>query len=157
MHIEPSSIEALQPVPYYDRHMSHMQLTSERVRVTLYGCDNDMASDFLDLVISYSRDTDVIGMMNPMPAIRDDKRPWPEGMVIAQKKVIDFHVSYVQRRINDLARQMILQAQATVVTTAGVAFASGGEAGFAADAVVVQTSVSGLAGEAIVVADGVIA
>ena len=114
VHHEPEGISALQALPSFGPTMTHYQLTAERVRVTLYGCNNNMASDFLDLVISYSRDTDIIGMMGA-PTIRDGKRPWPEGMVLVQQKFIDFEVSYIQTRINDLARQLILDAQATVI------------------------------------------
>lgn len=115
VHIEPSRTEALQTTamwltPTYD----HYQLTREAVRVTLYGCNNDMAADFLDLALQYSLDTDAFGLMN-MPTIRDGKKTWSDGMVIGQEKVIDFEVSYVQTRINDVARQLITEAIATIL------------------------------------------
>jgi hypothetical protein len=115
VHIEPAETRALQAAPWFDIFTSsHFQLSSERVRVTLYGCDNDTAQDWVDLVAQYSLDYDVLGVMN-MPIVRDEKRIWDDGMVLAQKKTVEFDVSYVQTRINDIAAQMILRAQANVI------------------------------------------
>jgi hypothetical protein len=106
---------ALQAMPTFDRYTStHRQLTQERVTVTLYGCNNDMALDFMDLVERYSVDYDVMGIMN-MPTVRDDKRPWPPGMLLAQRKTIEFEVSYIQTRVNNIARQLINEARARVI------------------------------------------
>jgi hypothetical protein len=116
VHVEPGDTRALQPLPHFDVRTSHYQLTSERVRVTLFGANNAMAADFLDLVNRYSLDTDVIGMMGATTTVRDEKRPWPPGMVLEQRKSIEFEISYYQTRINDIARQMILDAQAAVIT-----------------------------------------
>jgi hypothetical protein len=115
VHIEPSRIEALQSTAMWlTPTYSHYQLTRESVRVTLYGCNNDQAADFLDLVEQYSLDTNAFGLMN-MPTIRDGKKTWPAGMVLAQQKTIDFEVSYVQTRVSDIARQLILEAIARVL------------------------------------------
>lgn len=115
VHIEPDTTMALQTAPWLDRNSSHYQLTSEDVRITLYGCNNNQAEDLLDLIERYSYDWNVIGIMN-MPTVRDGKRPSAGTMTIAQQKFIDVKVSYVQTRINDLARQMILEACLTVLT-----------------------------------------
>ena len=116
VHIEPSRIEAMQDTAMWTTPtFDHFQLTRESVRVTLYGCNNNAAADFLDLVEQFSIDTDSFGILN-MPTIRDGKKPWTEGMLIAQQKFIDFEVSYVQTRINNVARQLITSAFATVYT-----------------------------------------
>lgn len=127
VHIDPDGIRALQAVPLLLPinlggtppviGTRHTQLSAERVRVTLYGANNNMAQDFLDTVLRYSLDTDVIGLMN-MPIVRDGKSTWPEGMIIAQQKFIDFEVSYIQTRTIAVAQQMILSAQTTVSTFA---------------------------------------
>lgn len=117
VHIEPTTTRALQSAPQHGRYTwSQWQSAQESVRVTLYGCDNNAARDFLDLVLDYSYQYGVIGMMN-MPIVRDEKRPWAEGMTLAQKKTLEFEVSYTQTRISTIARQLILSAQATVQTT----------------------------------------
>lgn len=108
--------------PVFDGHgfpvtvpgTSHTQLATDFVRVTLYGADNPSALAFLDLVNRYSVDQDIIGMMS-IPTVRDDKRTWPEGMIIAQMKHLDFQVSYVQSAVYYLAQQLIHEAQATVI------------------------------------------
>jgi len=109
VHIEPGETRAIQAAPYLSSNVSHYQLATDRVRVTLYGYNNQAALDFVDTVNQYSLDTDVIGIMN-MPMMRDEKRAQPELQAIAMKKTIDFDVSYYQTRINDLARQLIEQA-----------------------------------------------
>jgi hypothetical protein len=114
VHIDPNSIEGLQNAPLFEKNLSMGQLTRERVRVTLYGCNNEMALDFLATVENYSFDYDVIGMAGT-PVVRDEKRPWSEGMILAQKKTIDFDITYLQHRINNLARQLITEASATLI------------------------------------------
>jgi hypothetical protein len=114
VHIHPDSIRSLQSAPWLNRTGSRYQLTSERVRVILYGCNNDIASDFLDVVEQYSIDTNTIGMMSMMPAIHDDKVFQPEMVVLAQKKSFDFEISYLQTRMRLAARQLIYNAFTTV-------------------------------------------
>jgi hypothetical protein len=114
VHIEPTRIDALQSMPWLSSTYSHYQLTKETVRVTLYGCDNAAAADWLDLVEQYTLDTDAFGIMN-MPTLRDGKRTWTPGMMLAQQKFVEFEVSYVQTRINDIARQLIIEALARVL------------------------------------------
>jgi hypothetical protein len=131
VHHEPEAIRALQDAPLLRPQIGvapgtppinvgllHNQLVSESVRVTLYGCNNAMAADFLDTVLRYSLDTDNIGIMN-MPAIRDGKKGWADGMLIAQQKIIDFDISYVQNRAYAVATQLIASAQVSVVVSDG--------------------------------------
>ena len=109
VHIEPSGTTALQSAPWLSLTSSHYQLTMDRVRVTLYGVNNNLALDFIDTVNDYTMLTDAFGLMN-MPIVRDEKRTQTELQALAMKKTIDFEVSYLQTRINDLARQLILEA-----------------------------------------------
>lgn len=114
VHIGEEDTTAIQSIPLLDRERNHYQLASDRVRVTLYGFQDNAACDFLDCVLQYSVDTQNFGIMN-MPIIRDAKRKQEEVMAIAQKKVIDFQVDYYQQRANDIARQMIEQASAQIL------------------------------------------
>jgi hypothetical protein len=100
-------------VPFLSLNNSHFQLAHERVRVTLYGVNSAAALTFLDCVLQFSQDYDVIGLMNT-PVVRDDKVPQAEFGIIAAKKIIDFEVSYTQTGIRNLARQYIIQALSTV-------------------------------------------
>lgn len=95
---------------------THYQLTSDRVRVTLYGKTNQQALDFMDLVNRYSYDQDTIGMMS-VSAMRDEKRTQAELGVLAMKKTMEYRVSYYQRRANSVAQQLVEKATATVTAT----------------------------------------
>jgi hypothetical protein len=88
------------------RNLTSEQLAAETVRVTTYGVNNRDITTFLNFVIQYSYDWNFIGMMN-MPITVDDKRTSPELGVLAQKKTIEFKVSYLQRSVRDVARQFI--------------------------------------------------
>lgn len=114
VHILPEQTTGLQAAPRFDNHTTHNQLASDMVHVTLYGATNSMALDFLDLVNRYSYDMDVIGIMN-IPIVRDEKRTQAELGILAMKKTIEFQVSYYQTRINNIARQLILHAAATII------------------------------------------
>lgn len=108
VHIEPSATEALLSAPYFDGSLSQYQLAHDKVRVTLYGLSNAIALTFLAAVEQHSYDYNAIGLMN-MPIVKDEKRVQTELNVIAQKKTIDFDVSYNQATVRDLARQYIRQ------------------------------------------------
>ena len=71
------------------------QLACDIVRVTTYGVANNDMIGFLNFVVQYSMDESLIGIMN-MPAIVDEKQPQAEIQTIAQKKVIEFKISYLQ-------------------------------------------------------------
>ena len=63
-------------------------------------------------MLQYSRDTDNIGIMGAS-VIRDEKRTQVEASILAQKKILEFHVSYYQTTARDIARQLILSTQQT--------------------------------------------
>lgn len=106
VHIAPSQTRALQASPLLSTNVTHSQLAADQVKVTIYGLVNNAAQDFLDLTYSYFRDQDVLGIMN-MPIVQDEKRTQAELGILAMKKVINFEVSYLQTRINDLVRQLL--------------------------------------------------
>jgi hypothetical protein len=108
VHIE--NTESLVEAAFLGPRLTSTQLSSEDVRVTLYGVNNDDSITFLNFVLQYSYDWNYIGMMN-MPIIRDEKLIQTELGVIAQKKTIEFKVSYLQNSVRDIARQHILHAK----------------------------------------------
>jgi hypothetical protein len=114
VHIEPSGTIGLQAAPYLGPTLSHFQLCQDRVRVTLYGLNNADAINFLDAVNQFSYDYCSIGLMS-IPVVKDEKRTQAELGVIAQKKTIDYDVSYHQHTARDIARQLILDASAAYV------------------------------------------
>lgn len=122
-HIEPSMTEApsfpiytwpgtpnpdtaLQPMP-------SSQLAKDRVRLTLYGFNNQTAIQFYASLIDYSLNSDAFGFGNS-PAIRDEKRTQVEMAVIAMKKTIDIDAWYYQSTADAVARRLILSAAVAV-------------------------------------------
>jgi hypothetical protein len=110
--IDVQETRALQSAPYLDANRNHYQLCADRVQITLYGLQHNAALDFQDCVNQYSVFTGNFGIMN-MPVVRDVQRTLPELQTLAQKKVIDFEVSYTQARVNKVARQLIESAPVT--------------------------------------------
>ncbi len=109
VHIPPENTRALAGAPLIHRDSSHSQLCADVVKVTMFGMRNFNALDFLDCVLQRSLDFEEFGIMN-MPVVRDEKRTQSELNAIAQKKSIQFEVSYQQSRMNDIARQLILSS-----------------------------------------------
>jgi hypothetical protein len=119
VHIPPSGTYALSGTPLLSQNATHSQLAADTVQITLYGLTNSQALDWFDTVNQFSIDTDAIGMMST-PIMRDGKRGQVGIDVLAMMKTIEFRVSYLQTRINNLARQMIEKALLTVYPQTGV-------------------------------------
>ena len=115
VHIYPSSTQAIASTPRIGFRSSHQQLTRERVKITIYGLGNGYAMDFVDCVNQYSTDYDLFGLMN-VPTMRDEKMSQDELAIIAQKKSIEYEISYYQLRARHIARQIIGQAIPTFTT-----------------------------------------
>lgn len=109
VHIPPEATSAIGGAPKLSPRLSSTLLNQDQVRITLYGLNNDVAWDFLQAVLQYSLDYDLIGIMN-QPTVRDDKRTQSELGTLAMKKLIDFQVSYYQERTRNLAHQLIKEA-----------------------------------------------
>ena len=108
VHIAPETTKAVASTPSLSRNYSHDQLATDVVKVTLWGTRNFSAQTFLDCINQYSADYNVIGIVN-IPIVRDEKRNQVELGAIAQKKTIEFEVSYLQSVMRNLARQLIKQ------------------------------------------------
>jgi len=109
VHIPEDGTRAIQAAPFLSRERNHYQLVADSVRVTLYGLQNNAALDFINCVMQYSVNSDNFGIMN-MPVVKDGKRTQLELQTLAMKKVIDFEISYHQKRVADVSRQLILDA-----------------------------------------------
>lgn len=116
VHIMPETTRAMQMAPLITTLSSHHMLTTERVRVTLYGLTNTQALDWMDLVFRYSVDTSTFGLMGEPTAVKDMKTPQPELGIIVMEKTLEFEIAYNQYAMRDTALQLILQAQAAVST-----------------------------------------
>lgn len=107
VHIGDDDTNPIVSTPYFNTQLSQEQLSYDHVRVTLWGATNDVAQNFLATINQFSYDTGLIGIMS-RPIIKDAKRIQNELGVIAQKKVIEYDVSYIQGKIADFARQLIV-------------------------------------------------
>lgn len=118
VHIGEDDTRAVQSVPLLDRNRSHSQLVAERVRITLYGFQNDAALDFQDTVNQYSVNSGYFGITN-MPVIRDGIRTQAELQTRTMKKIIDYEISYNQYRVAQVARQLIKKCIPTYIFEGG--------------------------------------
>jgi hypothetical protein len=109
VHIPEEFPQAIQAVPLLDAQRSSTQLVWDKVRVTLYGLQNNKAIDFLNMVLQYSENTDNFGLRNT-PVVKDAKRKQEELQALAMKKTIDFEINYYQLRADQVARQLITSA-----------------------------------------------
>jgi hypothetical protein len=116
VHIFPESTQAIASAPLIGFREQHSQLMKERVRVVMYGVANDTAMTFVDAVNQYSADYNFFGIMGTPPAMRDEKMQQKELNIIAQKKSIEYDISYYQNSVRDIARQIIGQAIPTFIT-----------------------------------------
>lgn len=105
----PPATSAVAMAPTLSRSLGHSQLVRERVKITLWGIDNDAAMSFVDFVNQQSLDFDLFGVMN-MPAIRDERSTQVELGTLAKKKTIEYEINYYQSSARAAARKLITSA-----------------------------------------------
>lgn len=110
----PGTTESGSPAPLHD--LPSTQLAKDRVRLTLYGFNNQKAIQYLVSLIEYSLDSDAFGFGNS-PVPKDQKRTQSELNVIAMKKTIDIDAWYFQGTSDAIARRLILSAGFSSITT----------------------------------------
>ena len=125
VHIEPGLTKAIQSFPRYrwsqktgsgPYDLPDTQLAQDKVRITIYGFNNQQVRQWLNGLIAYSEFTDAFGFMsNPIP--QDEKRVQSEIKAIAMKKTIEFAASYYQGAADAIARQLILSASISFQTS----------------------------------------
>ena len=89
------------------------QLMQDKVRLTLYGFNNQQALSYRDYLFNQSLMTDSFGLCGPEYALRDAKRTQREIGVIAQKKTLDLNVSYYQSTVSTIAQNLIASVSET--------------------------------------------
>jgi hypothetical protein len=95
------------------KRVSH-QLMADRVRIILYGLQNDEALSFYNSLLEFMRTQPGMGLMN-MPAVRDGKRKQVELQALAMQKIIELEVSYNQAYATDVGLQLIKSASITIL------------------------------------------
>jgi len=105
--------EGLQSEPFLDAFSNQSELVKERVTITTYGTNNRTAQDMLYALLQYSYDTELFGVLN-IPTIRDVREGQNELNILAQKKRMEFEISYNQSAARGIARQLIERCLVTV-------------------------------------------
>ncbi len=113
VHITPGATLSMQAQPDVDFLTNQSQLAADQVRLTMYGLNNNAAQSLLVSLMQYSFDTQTFGITN-MPVVRDDKETQSDLDTLAQKKVIDFEVSYTQGVARDVAQRLITSCTPTI-------------------------------------------
>jgi hypothetical protein len=111
------NMAGLMSAPLLASDLSHYQLVTERVKITLYGLRNDQALTFIDCINQYSLAFNTFGIMN-VPVPRDEKRIQSELSTIAQKKSVEFEINYYQSTARNVARQLIETVNETFIIKA---------------------------------------
>lgn len=109
VHVEPSATESVMAVPMSLEDGSYEQLCRDRVRLTLYGLDNNAAVRAHAAVIEHMRNNREMGLLS-VPAIQDGKRVQTEFGILARQKFINYDVSYFQSSAATSARKLIQSA-----------------------------------------------
>ena len=114
VHVEPGLTSTVQPFPSYNwvqggGQLSGQQQMRDRVRLTLYGLNNQQALQLLTGIIEWSLATEYWGFAAD-PAIQDEKRPQTEIAALAMKKTITCDINYFQGAADMIARELILSA-----------------------------------------------
>jgi hypothetical protein len=113
IHIEPDRTQPIQALPAIDVDGTPWQLAYDDVRITLYGLHNKEAVIYLQDILTWITNNDAnMGLMS-MPIIKDMKRTQRELTTLAQKKTLDFRVSYYQTAALGIAQKLIEHATMT--------------------------------------------
>ena len=114
VHVAPEGTRALQAAPLFDANLGQTQLARDLVKLTTFGLRNADVLNLMAAVDQYSLETDNIGLMN-MPIPRDAKQGQVEFFTLAQRKEIDFEVSYYQSTSRRVGTQLITSCIPTFV------------------------------------------
>lgn len=140
VHVQPESTEQLAAAPYFGPppgvgipgtdpapFYSFAASTPARdtIELTLFGFSNQMAWQYLGMLIQASIDDENFGFANsPIP--RDEKRTQAEIATIAQKKSLTIVANYTQSAADVAARRYIFEASTSIQITGGLpAFGTG--------------------------------
>ena len=93
------------------------QLMADKVRIVLYGLQNDAALQFYGALLEYIGVCGPMGLMST-PALRDGKRTQVELQALAMQKIMEMEVSYAQGYAYAVARQTIASATIQIMLNA---------------------------------------
>lgn len=85
------------------------QWVKDRVRVTMYGLNNQQALTYVDYIVNSALEDELFGVSN-IPIITDGKANQVEINVLAKQKFIEFDVNYYQATARAIAYKLIKEA-----------------------------------------------
>lgn len=115
-HIDEDRTSALQPIPLVNDYGT-WQLSKDKVKLVIYGFNNQTAQNFNQYIIDQSLNNDTFGILNMGVGVRDGKYIQSEINVLAQEKFIELEVSYNQHAIYEAALNYISRVLPVSVTT----------------------------------------
>ena len=112
-HIGREDTKALQPIQLRTPDYNLYQLAMDRVRLIVYGMNNQTALNFVQSIYQYCELNPVFGFLQSGITVSDGKHIQSEINAIAQQKEIVLEISYCQQAVYTAAIQYILKATAT--------------------------------------------
>ena len=104
-HIDPMATNQLQPIPLVTAEGT-WQLTIDKVRLVVYGMDNQTVQNYLQYIVNSSLDG-AFGIMKMGVVARDGKHIQSELNVLGQQKFVDLEISYNQHAVYQTALNYI--------------------------------------------------
>ncbi|QBY43976.1 hypothetical protein QE197_10915 [Arsenophonus nasoniae] len=93
----------------FSKNNTRWQWVQDKVRVTLYGLNNEQALDYVDYIVQSALEDESFGVSN-MPVVKDGKANQVEINVLAKQKIIEFEVNYYQATAREIAYKLIKEA-----------------------------------------------
>jgi len=104
-HIDPMATNQMQPIPLLN-DVGTWQLMSDKVRLVIYGFDNQTVQNYLQYIVNSSLDGS-FGIMKMGMVARDGKHIQSELNALGQQKFVDLEVSYNQHAVYQTALNYI--------------------------------------------------
>lgn len=106
-HIDENRTEQLQPIPLVNCDGT-WQLMKDRVKLVIYGFNNQDAQNYLQYIIRSSMRDNGFGIMQMGMGVKDGKHIQSELNVVAQQKFVELDISYNQHAVYKTAINYIL-------------------------------------------------
>lgn len=113
VHIGREDTKALQPIQLLTPDYNLYQQVMDKVRIIVYGLNNQRALNFVQSIYQYCELNPVFGFLQGGITVSDGKHIQSEINAIAQQKEIVLEISYCQQAVYTAAIQYILKATAT--------------------------------------------
>lgn len=93
----------------FEKDSVRWQSVQDKVRVTMYGLNNEQALNYVDYIVNSALEDEHFGVSN-IPIVIDGKASQVEINVLAKQKIIEFEVNYYQATAREIAQKLIKEA-----------------------------------------------